>query len=397
MGTGFHTMRGLSAGLAAALGACWLAASAPAAADIPGRLGQGVLAAPDLDFELYEAALSPDARETWLVAGARPKGEPTAPAAVVLATFDARGGVVQSALALPAAGAADAPSARAARRRPVDDLAFGPQGQLLVAIGGGASRSPQIVPLPAGSRDPGTARPVIVQGESFDIQELVRLRDGRLLAIGNAGGNPLVAEISASGETVWQNAVPADPAAIDMAAPSPDGGVVVLGRRGADLATQEVWVAKLSAKGGLDHAVTIAARGGSVAPLGGGGYALVTHQAGARLFDVTLRGLAPDMRELWTRTLVADQVNPAFAVAPAADGGFVVAGTKDRGLWVARYTAGGEEVWTEHRVPQPPDLELVSNLALLVRDEVFVLAYTAFTLDGREQRQSVRVIRFEVK
>jgi hypothetical protein len=134
-----------------------------------------------------------------------------------------------------------------------------------------------------------------------------------------------------------------------------------------------------------------------VTELSGGGYAVVTHAAGARGFDVTLRRLGPDLREQWSKPLASDQLNPAFDVASVPSGGFVVAGSRDRGLWLTHYDANGGVVWTEHRPPQPPDAEMIFNMKLLAHGETFALAYTAFRTEGREQRQVVRALTFGVK
>jgi hypothetical protein len=312
-----------------------------------------------------------------------------------LATFAPGREVVRTALTLPGADAAAGPAARRGRRV-LGDVAATRDGRLAFALAPGPNPS-SIALLRTDARELEAARPVVMPSPDVDVQQLVQTTGGQLLALGVANNRPFVAEIAGDGKTAWQQPIAADPALIDMGRPTRDGGVIVVGRRGLNVDAQEVWIAKLSARGALERSMTVAARGGAVAPLAGGGYAVVTHAAGARGFDVTLRVLTDDMRERWSKSLVADQVNPAFDVAGTPSGGFIVAGSKDRGLWVTNYDVEGRVIWTDHRVPQPPDVEMVFNLQLIARGDTFVLPYTAFTLEGREQRQSVRVLTFVVK
>jgi hypothetical protein len=365
------------------------------AADIPGLQGRAALAAPDLDFELREAALSTTGSDLWVVASARPRGKPTGVESMWLATFAPGRDVVRTALALPGADASAGAAARPGRRL-LGDVAATRDGRLAFALAPGPNPS-SIALLRRDARELEAARPVVLPSSDVDVQQLVQSTGGQLLALGVANNRPFVAEIAGDGKTVWQQPIAADPALIDMGRPTRDGGVIVVGRRGLNVDAQEVWIAKLSARGGLERSMTVAARGGAVAPLAGGGYGVITWAAGARGFDVTLRAITDDMRERWSKSLIADQVNPAFDIAATPSGGFIVAGSKDRGLWVTNYDADGGVIWTDHRVPQPPDVEMVFNLQLIARGDTFVLPYTAFTLEGREQRQSVRVLTFVVK
>jgi hypothetical protein len=364
-------------------------------AEIPGLRSRATLASSDLDFELREAAVAASG-EVWAAVAARPRGNPTAAESFVLATFDGSREVTQMPLRLPGAEPPSDASRRAVRRRLLEDMEVTADGRLAFALAPGANAA-SIALMRSGAREVEPPRALALSGADADVQELVTASGGRLLAIGVAGNRPIVAEITPEGKTLWQQEITADPVLIDAARATRDGGVVVLGRRGLALDAQEVWIAKLSARGRLERSVTYAARGGAVAELTGGGFGIVTHAAGARGFDVMVRVLTEDMRERWSKPLVSDQVNPGFDIAPATSGGFVVAGTKDRGLWVTHYDADGRVVWTDHTVPQPPDVEMVSNLKLFSRGDTFVLPYTAFTMEGREQRQSVRVLTFVVK
>jgi hypothetical protein len=372
-----------------------LANIAVAQPSIPGLKGRASLIAPEFDFELREAAATP-AGDVWAVVVARPRGKPTGVESFVLASFRVGGEVTRTDLQLPGVElAAPTGARRRSPRRVVEDIESLGDGRVVLALAAGTNPA-SIVIKRAGVTELDAPQPLPF-APGTDIHELVALADGRLLAVGTSGTRPIVAEITAEGKTVWQQQISADPVFVDAARATRDGGVVVLGRRGQSVESQEIWIAKLSPKGALEHSVTYAARGGTVCELSGGGFAVVTHAVGTKGFDLTLRLLGSDLRERSSRPLLSDQLNPAVDIAPVPSGGFVIAGSRDRGLWVGHHDASGTVIWNEHREPQPPDVEMVFNLKLLAQRDTLALAYTAFTTVDREQRQAVRVLTFVVK
>jgi hypothetical protein len=365
------------------------------AADIPGVAGLASLASRDLDYELESAAAAPDGRSLWFTANARRRGDAVGQPSLVLATMDAGNTVTQSPLALDAFGAGVDASAAPARRALIDSMVFDARGELMIA--GGRAANGLAAMRVAGLRTAEAARRVPLSSSGFDLHRLARLANGRVFAFGVAGGKLTGVEVAENGRLVGEKALLASPAFVEMAASAFDGGAVVLARRGFEIATAEIWAAKLSSRGDVEQTITLPGRTGSIAALKGGGFALVSSRAGTRGFDVTLRVLGPDMRERSANQLVTDQVNPAFSVVATPSGGFVVAGSKDRGLWVSEFAPDGRPLWTEMRKPAPPDAEMVFNLQLASTNDTVFLPYTAFTLEGREQRKSVRIIKFQVK
>lgn len=374
---------------------CVLLWSVMSTAQIPGLLGRASLASGDLDYELQSAAATPDGKALWFVASAHAKGQVRG-GTLVLAAVDARNDITQSSLTLDAPDKPAEPVSRSARRQLVDGMAFDSRGDLLIQVGRGAT-PPAIVRVQLDSRRVEAPRPLQLTTSNSDVHKIVRLTDGRVLALGNADDKLFAAELADNGRMVWQKSLAAESGFVEMAASTFDGGAVVLARHGQDVASAQIWIGKLSSKGELERAITVPGRTGSAAALREGGYAIVTSQAGARGFDVTLRLFGPDMRERSSSPIVKDQVNPEFAVVAAPRGGFLVAGTKDRGLWVSQFGADGRAIWTETRTPTPPEAEMVFNLRLLSVGDTFFLPYTAFTLDGREQRQSIRVLKFQAR
>ena len=377
-----------------AIGSLTLIVSAVAGqSKIPDVRSRATLSAPDLDFELDAVAAAPGG-EVWAVVVGRPRGNPTAAETTMLASFGGAGAVTRTPVQLPLADRPTTVARRGAPRDAVKDMEVAADGRVVLALPRWDT-PPSIALVSATGKALETPRPLELSRDA-DIQELV-LVGRRLIALGTVSNRPLVAEITTEGKTIWQQTIDAEPVLIDSARATRDGGVVVLGRRGSSSGSQEVWLAKLSAKGSLERSITLPARGGAVAELAGGGYSVVTHAAAARGFDVTLRLLSEDLTERSNKPIASGQLNPAFDVAAAPSGGFVVAGTRDRGLWVTHYDSGAAVVWTDHRPPQPPDVEMVSELKLFERAGTFVLAYGAFVTEGREQRKVVRVVSFGAK
>jgi hypothetical protein len=381
---------------AIAIVACVAVSTLVVSAEIPGVLGRASLANSELDFELQASAVAPDGQALWFVTTARPKGQVRGDGSLVLATVDARNQLTQSALVLgPPVAAADQLNPGAPRQL-VEGMTFDAHGDLLIAVGRG--RAPAaIVKVPTATRRADAARPLQLSTADFDLHELVRLTDGRVLAFGIVEDKLFAAELADNGRVAWQKTLPVPTGVVEMAAPTSDGGAVVLARRGQDTPPGEVWVGKLSPKGDVERAITFPGRRGSVAALREGGYALVTSLPGARGFDVMLRVLDRDMHERSSTRLATDQVNPGFSVVAAPREGFIVAGAKDRGLWASQIAADGRSLWTEARTPAPPEAEMVFNVQLRAAGDTLFLPYTAFTLQGREQRQSIRVVKFQVK
>jgi hypothetical protein len=180
----------------------------------PGLRSLGTLAAPDLDFELREAALAASG-DVWAVVVGRPRGQPTAPESFLLASFDARGEVTRSALQVPGAEQAPTTARRRSPRRVVEDIEVSADGRVVLALAAG--------PIPAsialvGSSDRQLESPrSLGLSRDAEIHELVVVPGGRLLAAGTAGKQPLVAEITPDGKVIWQQPITGDPVVIDGA------------------------------------------------------------------------------------------------------------------------------------------------------------------------------------
>lgn len=359
--------------------------------EIPGAV-RTTLADAERDYELRSAALSAGGATTEIIMAARPKGRRSGEESLVWTSVDATGRVLSQQNPLAAAPAAAA--ARASLRDPEAGrgLAF-LRGRAFLPLTA-ADRGPRLVRL-ARQNDPAAVSEVKVSGAP-NIRRVVAAGDERLLLVGSVGSKPLVTAINAEGKTVADHAPEVEGMTAVGAVSEPDGNVVVAGEQGM-LPNVTAWVGRVSARGAVLVKNTFPGRPTDIARGSDGTYVVLIERSGAEGSEILLKALAPDVSELWTRTLASRQrVTIPFRVAPVPTGGYIVAGVKDRGLWVSRVKADGSEVWVSAHDPlKSPELELVSQVELASAQDVFVVAYTAFVVVGREQREVVRTVRFK--
>jgi hypothetical protein len=375
---------GLLAVAASAAGA-W---AAPAE-EIPRLAWRTSLQSADREYELRAAAISADGSSLWVGVASRPRGTIGGPEKLILTSIAGAG--KPTGLVIDAS--ADASLADLTERRGLLGMSAGRDRAIVLGLDR-RSAGIGVATLDAVSGRIAAARPLAFDSGKPELARLVPMPDGRILTVGTLGTRPFVAALSADGTVAWQRVLDQENVNLDDGAPTTDGGVMVIGRQGADPSATRVWVAKLSAKGEVEREAAFDGWLGSIAQGTGGGYLLAITDR-ARAASVTLTGLGPALETRWTRPMPAGQpATPAFRVRPIRGGGYIVAGIKDRGLWVARIGDDGTPVWTDAQSPAPPQVETALNVELLSRDEAFFVVYTVFAIDGKEQRQLVRVIRF---
>jgi hypothetical protein len=358
-----------------------------------GAIGTVRVADAAWDLELVDATASDDGATVWIVAGARPRGRRSADPALRVLRVTSEGVQASVELASLRPVGTPSPGAAPARRHVVQAIALGPDGRPLLALARSALPV-SLVPVSANGREVGAPVPIALTADA-DLVGLVRLSTGRLLMLGAAGLRPLVAEVSPSGAVAWERVLPGqEPVALTDAVPTADGGAVLLGRSGTDARSARLWIGALSPKGELLAQQTVSGFDGEVARLADGTHVLAVDQVSSALFDSVLMRLGPRFETVGTTPLLKGQPNSGvLRLAALPGGGFLLAGVRDRGLWIARFDGRGQELWSDARTPAPPQLELVSAVALLPRGTVLVVPYGAYVLEGREQRQVISVLR----
>ena len=364
------------------------AAVVSARVEIPRLAWQTSLQSAEHEYELRGATLAADGSAVWLAVASRARGTMGGPEKPLVTAITASG--KPTGRLIDPAG--DAKIGTLAPRRGVLGLMAGPDRAIVVAVNRSAG-DPALAAIDTASSQPVLLRTLSFQGGTPEIARLVELGAGRRLVLGTQGNRPFVAEMASNGTLRWQRLLEEENVNLDDGSPTADGGAIVTGRKGADPTATRVWVAKLSAKGEIERQAAFDGWLGAIAQ-GSGGYLLVTTER-ARQANITLMGLTPALETRWTRAMPAGQPStPQFRVVGIRGGGFIVAGVKDRGLWLSRVAYDGAPVWTEARPPKPPQVETVLNVELLARDDAFFLLYTVFAVEGKEQRQLVRAMRF---
>ena len=217
----------------------------------------------------------------------------------------------------------------------------------------------------------------------------------QIILVGSVGARPLVAKVNTEGKTIADYLLREQGMIALNSVIESGGNTVVVGEQGT-FPDAAVWVGRVSPHGDVLAKTSFPGRPTDIARGTDGSYLVIIERGSANGSEIFMKALEPEFSERWTRLLMSRQLlSPSFQVASVATGGFIIVGTKDRGLWISRVKPDGTEAWTEAHEPlKSPEMEMVSHVELSTMQDIFVVAYTAFVVVGREQRQVVRIIRF---
>jgi hypothetical protein len=230
------------------------------------------------------------------------------------------------------------------------------------------------------------------------ISRVVAAANGHLVLVGNIGIRPMIVEIDMEGRKISQFSPCADGMMAVSAAIDADSSVVAACNE-ETASGETVWVDRVSRDGTISIKTSFPGRATDIVRGPDGSYLVLAARGTITDSEVFVKGLGSALTEHWTRSLAKNQ-RPAgvFRAAPTMTGDFIVVGTIDGGLWISRVKADGSDVWTEiHDIRNSTDPESVLEVGLAALQDNFVVAYTAFVVEGRQQRQVVRVIRFSAK
>jgi len=349
-----------------------------------------------LDLELAAATTSSDGTDTWLVVTGHARGMPGQKATVRLVHL--RAGTVQTSTDIaPAMSLASLPGgALPAGRRAVKGVVRSDDGGALVGLAEAGKPGVLLAFTPEGKARGSNGAVGVKSKPGVEMDILTRFADGRLLMIGRQESHPVLMELGPDGSIGRDWVLPQGKATLlARAASGSDGSLFMVGRGGESTRSMWLWLCALSPAREITAESTVDGNNGDLARLADGGFALVYDEAADASYDVFVKILGPDLKERSVKQVLKGQLFPSgYRIAPVPSGGFIVAGGKDRGLWIARYDSSGRELWAESRTPVPPDIEMVSSVELLARGDTFVVPYTAYVVKGREQRQIVRILTF---
>lgn len=198
----------------------------------------------------------------------------------------------------------------------------------------------------ASGREVWTARPGR-DGQEENALVVRATLDGGLVLGGTSSGSPWLMRMNSTGGTVWERTLAHGfMNRVEQVLPLGDGGLVVVGDKYGSI-KQDVGgnVMRTDAAGTVLWTTRFHGSAEAVAPAPNGGFVI----AGTQLSGVPqLIALDASGATLWTRQYVGGFGARSIVATP--DGGFVVAG--GRGFWLLKVDANGNEVWQKMLLPQ---------------------------------------------
>ncbi len=360
---------------------------------IPGPVVRTTLSDPQRDYELRGVALSADGAKTELLIAVRLRDRGREVENLVWATVDGAGQILSQQNPVSALTTTDAVTLNPRSFDGGGGFAFfSGRGFLLVPTIDGYMRMLRLTH----SNESSGISTVKFGGRSPVIRRTLVTSDGNLVFVGSVGVQPLLAEINREGEMIAEYHPGEEGMTLINALEDSPGNILLIGEQGT-FSNGTTWVGRMSTKGEILAKASFSGRPTDVARGSDGSYLLLIEKNSANGSEILMKSLAPNLSELWSKSL-ANRQRPgtSFRAVPIASGGFIVGGMKDRGLWITRISSDGTQIWSDLNEPtKSTEMELVSHVELASVKDNFVAAYTAFVVVGREQRQVVRVIRFK--
>lgn len=192
-------------------------------------------------------------------------------------------------------------------------------------------------------------------------------RDGGYLLSGWKKGEPgtgstiFLIKTDRSGQKIWETVLPGNGFSCAYAlCPGSSGGTIVVGDTKSKTAyDHDVWAAEIDADG---HKVWERNFGGpacdygaAVLPCADGGYLIAggTESYGAGCYDVYLIRLDQEGHKIWAKTYGGPGSDCAYALMPAQDGGYILAGNTDStesgqtNIYLLKINAQGKLLWEQ--------------------------------------------------
>lgn len=232
---------------------------------------------------------------------------------------------------------------------------------------------------------------------SIAIRRVLSLGDTGFLLIGSAGSRPMLMQIDALGRVINSTVIPEDDAAAIAAFPTTAGRMTVLLEKGTTN-DPRFWIGDVSVDGSTGRYAEFAGRPLDMAIGSDKQVVVLVEQSGVLSRDAVARGFDQTFALQWSRTLMSEHMPLGrFRIVPIASGGYLVAGRKERGLWLSRLSSIGTEMWTDWTNPvQASDLEMTLDIDMTQHGSNIVLGYSALVVRARRQVGVVRALQFRL-
>lgn len=179
------------------------------------------------------------------------------------------------------------------------------------------------------------------------LTKLIPTTDGQFILAGHESFDALAVKVDATGKVVWEKLE--DRGRMDLfvdGVATENGGALLVGNSGAydtlGAGPSILWVGRYSPTGALVKEVSVAGRYGSIAHARDEGFVLVYDKSVATTQDIRAQRYGADWKKTWETPIITVEGGVTqFQIAPAPDGGFIVAGAKYLLPFVAKLGAGG--------------------------------------------------------
>jgi hypothetical protein len=348
-----------------------------------------------LNTEVRSVAVGATPDKLFLLVASRGEQEGAAAARLSTVVTDDAGNFTTR----PVASAAQPVAIAAAQAGPAalqaSHLATDPSGQpfTLTLSLNGALQLQKLSP----NGTPERSQDIALQLPALLIRRFEAIGQQGFLIVGATGLQPLLVQIDASGRVLRKLQIQEETGAAVAAFPGPGEDMTVL-VESANYVDPRFWVGRVRADGSIAGRAELAGRPLDLESGSDGRCAVLVALSGVAQQDIVAKGFDADFKLQWSRTVVAGQAAVGgFKLAALRDGGYLLAGKRDRGLWLGRVDANGKELWSSWTDPrQRQDLEVAVDVDLSSRGNDIAVAYTALVVRDRRQFGVVRTLQFKL-
>lgn len=342
--------------------------------------------------EVRSIALGPLPNSLFLLVASRPEGEGHLAARLSIALSDGAGNIRTG--LLPSSFGGSAPDVIQGQPSTLTFLATDVAGLphlLTMAMNGDI----QLHRLAADSSI-AQSMTVAIKLSSLSIRRFDAIGPNRFQVVGASGSKPVVIQMDGTGKVLQQLVVP-DEGAVVAASPGPNAETTVLVEV-PNINNPRFWLGRVQSDGSIVARAEMEGRPLALEAGKQGSSVVLIEQAGVVHRDIVAKGFDGKFKQQWSRSVVTGQASTSrFKLSGLQDGGFLLVGKRDRGLWLSRIDDSGKEIWVSWTDPRKvADLEMTVDVDLAVRGNNIAVAYTALIVRDRRQFSTVRTMQFKI-
>lgn len=254
---------------------------------------------------------------------------------------------------------------------------------------------PSIVRIDASGKQT-TTRELVAPGRVVTLMRIVPFGGGRFAAVGHESLDALAIGVDAAGTVLWEKKDDRGRMEFFVDGLPIADGLLLIGNSGqydpVRAGPSSVWVGRYDPQGQMKSQLGFPGRHGRAARSSDGGYVVVYDRSDTNAQDIRVKGLTADLKEAWEHPLVTvAQGFTEFQIA-ARNGGFIVAGSKEGGIYVAWLDDGGRTVGTFESEKAPRSIDLGVTGLTAAADGAAVIATSNIEARGPgDVQQTVRI------